>query len=664
MIKINTDKLNEIITQYKSEFATRWETEKYKWAAVQHFQNNWNIDAPDFREMFKTATEKTVNLLGSGKFLPRKMILDIASHAPETVRKMFTDLFDETHPLYQRIEKFRTMSDTLTAKYFPGMQSYQKSNAITTYLWLRFPEKYYIYKFGEIKPALELLSDTENKIKRGADEKNIALAYEWLNTVNDTVNKDQSLHQMLANAIGTDTDQYYPDKNLKLMTGDIEFFISNRSSTHLPTTTPNKNYYLLVTNPKQWDISQINVGDTEFYTFRNEQGEKRRQYRNFESISTNDAVIVYQSAPTCQVVAIATVSDVIPDDRVYFTKTAHLNTPINLADLQNTPELTEMEANKNNLRGSLFKLTASEYNKIIEIIQTQNPELSVTNTVSTGNTKPLDKPFISESEINEYVNLLKYKQNIILQGAPGVGKTFIAKKLAYALGATDNSIQTIQFHQNYTYEDLMMGYKPNSDGGFDFRYGAFYKFCKRAINNPNTPFVFIIDEINRGNISKIFGELLQLIESKYRSPNDTISLAYDDTELFYVPKNVYIIGMMNTADRSIAILDYAIRRRFAFVTLTPAFNSDGFIAHMNAVNDPKFNAIVAKIQELNQAIAKDPSLGPGFCIGHSYFCDSTPNLSTIIKYEIIPTLQEYWFDTPDQVSYWQSELTRIINDKQ
>lgn len=228
------------------------------------------------------------------------------------------------------------------------------------------------------------------------------------------------------------------------------------------------------------------------------------------------------------------------------------------------------------------------------------------------------------------------------------------------MGVKDNSrIEMVQFHQNYSYEDFIMGYKPNEAGGFELKQGVFYKFCKKAANSPEKDFFFIIDEINRGNLSKIFGELLMLIENSYRGKE--IKLAYTD-ELFTVPKNLYIIGMMNTADRSLAMIDYALRRRFSFFEMHPGFDSDGFKNYVAKLSSEKLTLVIDKIKALNEVIRDDESLGQGFCIGHSYFCNqnvySEEWLNNVIEYDIEPMLKEYWFD---DVEKYQSQINVLRN---
>ena len=275
----------------------------------------------------------------------------------------------------------------------------------------------------------------------------------------------------------------------------------------------------------------------------------------------------------------------------------------------------------------------------------------------------LDEVYITEEDYDILVNLLNNKKNLILQGAPGVGKTFIAKRLAYSIMGQKNidRVMMIQFHQSYSYEDFVMGYRPSKDG-FELRQGSFYQFCKKAEEDSENKYFFIIDEINRGNLSKIFGELFMLIEADKRGEKNKIQLLYSD-ELFFIPKNVYIIGLMNTADRSLAMIDYALRRRFSFFDLKPGFDSKGFKNYQENFDDSNFDNLVLAIKELNDEIKNDESLGEGFRIGHSYLCNlkSTDKLEFIIEYELIPLIKEYWFDEQDKISYWSDKLRSVIN---
>ncbi|MCR5618462.1 MAG: AAA family ATPase [Lachnospiraceae bacterium] len=262
------------------------------------------------------------------------------------------------------------------------------------------------------------------------------------------------------------------------------------------------------------------------------------------------------------------------------------------------------------------------------------------------------------------VRLVKNKMNIIIEGAPGVGKTFTAKRLAYSmLGEKDpDRVEMIQFHQSYNYEDFIEGFRPSEKGmGFDIKRGAFYKFCRKAQEDPDNKYFFIIDEINRGNVSRIFGELFMLIEPDKRG--NELQLLYSG-EKFNVPRNIYIIGLMNTADRSIAMIDYALRRRFVFFDMKPGFESDGFIQYMRSFGAPKFESLINCVKQLNQAITDDPALGAGFCVGHSYFSNlksaDDEILSNIVEYEMVPLLQEYWFDSPEMVAKWTENLRNSI----
>ena len=284
--------------------------------------------------------------------------------------------------------------------------------------------------------------------------------------------------------------------------------------------------------------------------------------------------------------------------------------------------------------------------------------------------------FLAEDQINSLVTLLERKLNLILQGSPGTGKTYLARRLAWLLmgEASDDRVVTVQFHQSYGYEDFVAGYRPTKDGGFEMRKGPFLRFCELAERNRDRQFVLLIDEINRGNLSRIFGELLMLIEADKRKPEWAVQMAHfdGDRERFYVPQNLYLVGTMNTADRSLALVDYALRRRFIFQTVEPAFGNTRFLAHLNERGVPQWlsEQIGERLGALNESIRNDRRLGDGFRIGHSYFCDPPKELrgvqdpngwsdwyDDVIRYEIDPLLAEYWFDDPERA---ETEVRKLL----
>ncbi len=276
--------------------------------------------------------------------------------------------------------------------------------------------------------------------------------------------------------------------------------------------------------------------------------------------------------------------------------------------------------------------------------------------------------FLDQKELEQILSILKYKKNLILKGPPGVGKTYIAKKIAYLMmGQKDEEkIKMIQFHQSYSYEDFIQGYRPNKNGTFDIVNGVFYDFCK-GHESGNVPCFFIIDELNRGNLSKIFGELMMLIENDKRGKDYEIPLTYSK-EKFSVPENLYIVGTMNTADRSLAMVDYALRRRFGFYTLKPAFGKKQFndLLIKFKVEKNLIDKINKKLIDLNNKIKEDSrDLGEGYQIGHSYFCPNNNNQNydeawyrNVITTEIEPLLLEYWFDNPDKV---KEEINNLLS---
>lgn len=372
-------------------------------------------------------------------------------------------------------------------------------------------------------------------------------------------------------------------------------------------------------------------------------------------------MIGYESNPVKQVVALCKITAEQDGEKIQFEKLESLASPIDYATLKSIPELEKMEF-FTNPNGSLFSLTKGEYDFLMDLIRDENPLVVEQGVEKYDKDDFLSQVFMSEQRYDMLVAVLKNKRNIILQGAPGVGKTFAAKRLAYSImGEMDDTrIEFVQFHQNYSYEDFMMGYKPSEDG-FELKTGIFYRFCQKAANQPGKDFFFIIDEINRGNMSKIFGELLMLIENDYRGTKTT--LAYNGIS-FSVPANLYIIGMMNTADRSLAMIDYALRRRFSFFEMEPGFDSEGFVQYQNELNNETFNQLIEKIKELNKEIASDRSLGKGFCIGHSYFSNwkecTDEKMQAVVDFDILPMLDEYWFDDTAKLQRWSNILHGVF----
>lgn len=687
---MNQEVLKNYIEKYKAGFVEHWDNEKYKWECAKCFQDNWDINADNFYEMFTNATEKAFNLLASMNNFPRGMIQIYAEQDQEAVRNMFFNLFDESKEVAERVIKFQSDAQEICDRLSPGKQHYQRAMAITVYLWMRFPEKYDIFKYSLCKETA-LLLENDFVPKKGHTAENIRGNQKQNDEILAALIKDTELIEMYNRLMdGT----CYQDKVGRMLATDFTHYISVYLKEENDATKGKEadildepkisiesfdgveptGFWWLSASPKIWSYSEINVGEEQYYTLYNDNGNKRHIFANFLAAKAGDMIIGYESNPVKKIVALGRIIRENDGVNIYFEKTESLENPIDYKILKECPELEKMEFFQNP-NGSLFKLSKEEYEFIVDVIRDENPvpESQNRNRVRNNDfiqyTKEnfLSEVYMDESRYESLKSILMKKQNIILQGAPGVGKTFAAKRLAYSImGVEDkNRVEFIQFHQNYSYEDFIMGYKPNGEG-FELRNGIFYKFCQKASNNPELPYFFIIDEINRGNMSKIFGELLMLIEKDYRGT--TATLAYNGLP-FSVPKNLYIIGMMNTADRSLAMIDYALRRRFSFYAMEPGFESEGFKAYQATIDDDTFNDLIKMIINLNKTITDDPSLGKGFCIGHSYFCGQKPVeedellgwMTSVVDYDIVPMLEEYWFDEPEKINKWRAALQGVFN---
>ena len=837
---INNEKLNMIEEAYVKYLPNFFVGEKYKWVAISHFQKYWNIEAADFAGMLDQSLSKTYNLLSSGYYYARKMIVGFAQEDPEGLRELFRMLYDETRDLTERTEKFIAYAEDRKQNHNErGWKNhFQDTRSVSVYLWLKYPDKYYIYKYGEIRPAAEELESDFLPIK-AASVSNLIGGYRFYDEICAQISKNNAIISTFDNLR---TEDCYPDPQYRTLTMDIVFYISRyylQTDTETEEMDVNDPLFSEGWGPSQDEynpgftkddwlklLNNSNVigplwggtlaafydaggqatctqigqtfgksamsisgyctnlakrihkvtgcplsirknGTTRYWPIlflgkdadaktpgsfiwrlRDELMEALGEFgierylwekagnlnngiriwkisEGKDSTGLSDdikanlilrsAVAVHGTtkalggmsvsqgesfrkrihkgdyfylcyASSIQLLGQFTEDEAVPSpeidqqkgetgwlERDYEKIAPAMNeAPYTGATKWWTPNgnttCVEVPADEHGLFEDLilkpyFGMTIAELSgaEPEEESEAPKPEIEFYNRADF-----LNEVFMSEEHLDQLIGLVRRKKNVILQGAPGVGKTFTAKRLAYVMmGSKDkNRIASIQFHQNYSYEDFIMGYKPvGSD--FVLQTGVFYDFCEKARQDPGREYFFIIDEINRGNLSKIFGELLQLIEADYRG-EETL-LAYNHMP-FSVPKNLYLIGMMNTADRSLALIDYALRRRFSFFDMMPGYLTQGFKEYMTRIHDETFEALVAQLIILNKEIADDPALGKGFCIGHSYLCVSEEEeyspewLQAVVLYDIIPTLQEYWFEDPDKATSWENTLRGVFNE--
>ena len=433
-----------------------------------------------------------------------------------------------------------------------------------------------------------------------------------------------------------------------------------------------KNHWVIACgiNSNQWDNFKDNnliaigwdiLGDLSKFKSKQEIFEKLKDERSENDPDPrNDALCCYDFVNSMKVNDIVFVKKGTSKLVAYGKIIGDYKYDENLSEYRNIRSVEWINIKENDIDPITGK-TLTNFNKYPDTVE------KYLKLMADDNNKDLEfnelkDTFFSEEFFNNIIDTLKVKKNIILQGPPGTGKTFISKKIAERITGKKENIFSIQFHQSYSYEEFVVGYKPNSEGNFALQKGSLIQVCERAKQNENENFVMFIDEINRANISKVFGELLSLIENDKRGPENTVKILYSENDInFYIPSNLYFICAMNTADRSLKMVDYALRRRFSFFEFKPEFDKPEF---KNFLKDKNVNAktidrIVNNISKVNQQISDDNfELGDGYCIGHSYFCPKGNSSDSfgdqwyeqIIEYEIKPLINEYYFDKPDQAA--------------
>lgn len=792
MITIDQEKLQRLVEEYKSDFKENIPLELYKWEAVKHFQDNWDIDAEDFPAMLSRSLSKTANLLASMSNFPRKMIEKYATLYTEEIKELFSILFDESLDLKERIDTFIAGIEQVHKKWDVkgGRNHYQTFNVVSTYLWLRYPNKYYIYKPSVAKILFDKLGI---EIKLTPLKANAVIkTYELYDSISNHLLEDQELKAMFEKVI---TPSCYPDNLMRTATVDLGYYLKKKKATTVTSSKATEKKYWMYApgeNASKWErclkqniicIGWDSLGDlSEINSLEGCKDELKDRYNNPDSSFMNDGLAVWEFSHVMQpgdvVYAKQGQSCIIGRGIVksdYFYDSSQEN-------YRHTRKIEWTHIGKWEL-GSIVQKTLTDITKYPDYVK------KIEAMIVEGKTEEAKEGMYND-KYAAYIKLLLNNSNLILNGAPGTGKTYLAKQVAAQMiyegnvpeGFEENTkfveqCGFVQFHPSYDYTDFVEGLRPKNDNGnigFERKDGTFKEFCAIALQNlldskktvqtlqnelsvrdllegfieesmenetmfetsgtknafyiidnkeksiivripanertsevslpksdlttllenkvdikgggdiqtyfgrkyrtqpdsyvyvlynaltkkavpltktksvvpvPEKKFVFIIDEINRGEISKIFGELFFSIDPGYRGVKGKVQTQYqnlitqDDPfkDGFYIPENVYIIGTMNDIDRSVECMDFAMRRRFTFKEIT---------AEESARNMELGAEATERMMSLNDAISEIDGFNSSFHIGAAYF-KGVDDFDALWELKLAGLLKEYLRGMPD-----------------
>lgn len=678
--------INKYITYYKNNFSKIWEDENFKWKAIKCFQDNWDINAKDFLKMLDNSFAQTYNLLSSNQYFPLKMIKLYANYDCQKVRAMFLDLYNEDKDIIERISNFKKSSEDLCNMYTPGYQHYQKENAITVYLWLKNPDKYYIFKFGEIKSVAEKLH-SEYDFRKGAYENNIRNHIKLYDLICNILQDDFELKKIFYSHLD---ETCYQDPYMKTLTIDFGYYVANIDSKiaieniEVNNKLQSKNYPQLknqilygppgtgktyntvikaieITNPEL--IQKDKDGNVENYELLKEKFDELKQQGQIEFVTFHQSYS-YE----------AFVEGIKPELENGKELRYKLQNGIFKTICNNAKELLETKVkynfNKDNI--SVYKILIPDESLFAYCIENDCVAINWGNDIDISNCDSqeeiiakIPEDFESRKQCISQLNLFKlWIDNDLKNGKDVIvvipGSMNTIKGIAKITGDYFYNSDIENGHQQRKVDWIRKNINISSDSIYNSKFvsptitgmfndkinwDTFLNLINNKNNSKSSNAVIVIDEINRGDVSKIFGELITLIEEDKRTGKEhqmTVTLPYS-REPFGVPNNLYIIGTMNTADRSIALLDTALRRRFDFEEMMPKPE----LLRGKDIEGVDLEQLLTKINDrIKNEYDRDHQIGHSYLMG----VENKEQLERAYKNRILPLLNEYFYNDIDTVS--------------